>query len=93
MNYPGFPFSKHLPSFIHHSDFLEYLQQYAKHFDLYQYIQLYTQVIKVVPVHENEKCKMKNGFLDDVVWHVTTKNVITKEETSEFFDAVLVCNG
>ena len=40
MAYPGFPFPKHLPSFVVHKDVLQYLQDYAKHYDIEKFIKV-----------------------------------------------------
>ena len=40
MAYPGFPFPKHLPSFVVHKDVLQYLQDYAKHYDVEKFIKV-----------------------------------------------------
>ena len=51
MIFPGFHFPSHLPSFVHHSDVLEYLQSYKNHYDLSKFIKLGTFVEKIVPVN------------------------------------------
>jgi len=55
MFFPDFPFKKDLPSFIKHTDVLEYLKQYAVHHHLHRYIciQFCTLVDKVEPVPIN----------------------------------------
>lgn len=85
MPYEKFPFPDELPSYIHHSDFLKYLEDFADHFELKPYIRLSTEVKKVTPI--------KKKSSDSTVWEVTTKNMLSGEETTDQFDAVLVCNG
>lgn len=40
MAFPDFEFDKDLPSFIHHTDVLQYLKDYAAHFELLKYIKV-----------------------------------------------------
>ena len=40
MAFPDLPFPSHLPSFMHHTDVLQYLQDYTDMFDLRKYIQV-----------------------------------------------------
>ena len=40
MAFPDLPFPSHLPSFMHHTDVLQYLKDYTDKFDLRKYIQV-----------------------------------------------------
>ena len=96
MHFPGFPFNKELPSFVSHTDMLEYLQQYATHYDLYKNIQFHTLVEKVEPVQFEAAANPRgdSGVLgDNVTWKVTSRNVKTGDRQETKYDAVLVCNG
>jgi len=79
MAFPGFPFASQEKSFVHHTEVLEYLEQYTEAYSLRQYIQFNTQVLKVTP---------KEGR-----WEVTTLELNTREETTDTYNAVVVCNG
>lgn len=91
MIYEDFPFPPNgdLPSYIHHSEFLKYLEAFKDHFELEQYIQFNTEVKKVTPVPNTAS----HHFLNDTIWEVTTENLLTGEEKTHYFDAVLICNG
>ncbi len=47
MSFPDFPFAKHLPSFVHHTEVRKYLEQYCDHFRLWDHIQV-KKIILVV---------------------------------------------
>ena len=88
MGFPGFPFKEDLPSFVHHSDMLDYLRTYCAHYRLERFIHFNTHVERVAPVETG------TGFCGDSVrWSVTSKNTLSGERGVEMFDAVLVCNG
>ena len=105
MFFPDFPFKKDLPSFIKHSDVLEYLKQYSAHHDLHRYIQFRTLVDKVEPVpvqvgeaerspFAEKESKPERGLLgDSVKWKLTSRNVETGVTKVTMYDAVLVCTG
>jgi len=97
MFFPDFPFKKDLPSFIKHTDVLEYLKQYSMHHHLHRYIQFCTLVDKVepVPVHVSEReSKPECGILGDSVrWKLTSRSVETGVTKETMYDAVLVCTG
>lgn len=91
MAFPDFPFDKNLPSFVTHSDVLDYLERYASHFSLLQHIKFQTQVVKVEPISCEER-GLKTGLGER--WEVTTAPVTDKDScVTEQFDAVIVCNG
>ena len=96
MAFPGFPFRKELPSFVHHSDMLFYLQQYAAHYNLEEHISFQTLVEKVTPI----PCRLKQGddeegsaWVDDVQWELRSRHIPSSTVVTEVFDTVLVCNG
>ncbi|KAI2662743.1 Flavin-containing monooxygenase FMO GS-OX-like 5 [Labeo rohita] len=87
MSFPDFPFAKHLPSFVHHTEVRKYLEQYCDHFRLWDHIQFGTSVASVSPVD------VKGGW-NGLAWNVTTDNGVDhSKSTTERFDAVMVCNG
>ena len=101
MLFPGFPFKKDLPSFVQHTDVLDYLQQYCAHYDLQRYIQFRTLVERVQPVpvqtskpDTERESKPQCGLLQDSVrWKLTSRNVETGVTKETLYDAILVCNG
>ena len=50
MLFPGFPFRSDLPSFVTHSDMLDYLQHYTEHYDLHKHVQFHTVVEGICPL-------------------------------------------
>ncbi|KAJ8254825.1 hypothetical protein GJAV_G00197750 [Gymnothorax javanicus] len=87
MSFPDFPFEKHLPSFIHHTEVRKYLEKYCDHFHLRDHIQFNTMVDSVKPV------QVKNGW-HGLAWDVTTSDGVSQTSSiTERFDAVMVCNG
>ncbi|KAG9274256.1 dimethylaniline monooxygenase N-oxide-forming 2-like [Astyanax mexicanus] len=87
MSFPDFPFAKHLPSFVHHTEVRKYLEQYCDHFNLWDHIQFGTTVDAVKPVKEQSGWK-------GLAWDVTTSDGIERSKSiKERFDAVMVCNG
>lgn len=107
MFFPGFPFPSHLPSFVHHSQVLDYLQAYASHYDINQFISFGTLVDQVKPVpigettvsndidsiNQREERHQWGKFKDSTRWQVTTRDIKSGVQTAEEYDAVLVCNG
>ena len=88
MGFPGVPFSEELPSFVHHTDMLDYLKMYCTRYQLERFIHFNMHVEKITPLDS------KAGFCGDSVrWEVNCKNTLSGEEVTEVFDAVLVCNG
>ncbi|KTF75211.1 hypothetical protein cypCar_00027095, partial [Cyprinus carpio] len=47
MSFPDFPFAKHLPSFVHHTEVRKYLEQYCDHFRLWDHIQVKKKILVV----------------------------------------------
>ena len=85
MAFPEFPFPPNLPSFIGHELVLKYLEGYANQFGLRKFIKFQNEVISVKP------CENEEGL---VTWQVVTKDLRNSgAEQTEFFDAVVVCNG
>ncbi|XP_076829339.1 uncharacterized protein LOC143475377 [Brachyhypopomus gauderio] len=90
MSFPDFPFAKHLPSFVHHTEVRKYLEQYCDHFGLRDHIQFDTMVDAVSPI------KVEKGW-KGLGWDITTSDISDgldrRKSTKDTFDAVLVCNG
>ncbi|XP_078484088.1 uncharacterized protein LOC100175875 [Ciona intestinalis] len=84
MAFPDFPFNKSLPSFIKHTDVLNYLESYCDEYKLRNHIEFSTLVEKVEPLEP------ENRFTK---WEVTTYHVSTKQTSCNVFDGVMVCNG
>ena len=97
MSFPGFPFPQDLPSFVHHTDMLEYLQKYTAHYKLEQFISFHTLIERVVPVEctvTRLPGRTESGMcLDNVKWEVTSRHLVSNTSRTDLFDAVLVCNG
>lgn len=93
MAFPGYPFRKELPSFVHHTDMLSYLQQYTAHYDLEKYISFCTVVEQITPVPYNPKQESDGVWLDGVKWEVSSRHLPSDTSVTEVFDAILVCNG
>lgn len=81
MNYSDLPFPKGTPLFPHHSLVLNYLERYAD--DIRHLIQFGVQVLDIRPSTTQGRDK----------WLITTRNLKTREEKIEVFDAVMVSNG
>uniref|UniRef100_A0A8C2BW65 Flavin-containing monooxygenase n=1 Tax=Cyprinus carpio TaxID=7962 RepID=A0A8C2BW65_CYPCA len=87
MSFPDFPFAKHLPSFVHHTEVRKCLEQYCDHFRLWDHIQFGTSVASVTPED------VKGGW-NGLAWNVNSNNSVDhSKSTTERFDAVMVCNG
>ncbi|XP_039603315.1 flavin-containing monooxygenase FMO GS-OX-like 4 [Polypterus senegalus] len=87
MAFPDFPFDKHLPSFVHHTEVRKYLNQYCDHFGIREHIKFHRLVESVRPVFSESR----QGGL---TWDVTTSDATGKgHKTTNQFDAVMVCNG
>ncbi|XP_059360682.1 uncharacterized protein LOC132098625 [Carassius carassius] len=86
MSFPDFPFAKHLPSFVHHTEVRKYLEQYCDHFRLWN-IQFGTSVASMTP-------EDVEGGWNGLAWNVSSNNSVDhSKSTTEQFDAVMVCNG
>ncbi|XP_030828992.1 flavin-containing monooxygenase FMO GS-OX-like 2 isoform X1 [Strongylocentrotus purpuratus] len=89
MAFADFPFDSSLPSFITHTEMLEYIEQFGRHFDLLKYIQFNTMVESVRPVKPS-------GDTQSVTWEVKVRDVENRESggpVTSHYDAVMVCNG
>nr|XP_054752099.1 uncharacterized protein LOC129257731 [Lytechinus pictus] len=84
MAFPDFPFDERLPSFIKHTDVLDYLQQYSDHFQLDNFIQFSTVVEMVRPIKSSD---------DSITWEITVSNLRTRHRTTSIFHQIMVCNG
>lgn len=51
MSFPDFPFAKHLPSFVHHTEVRKYLEQYCDHFRLWDHIQVKKKILVAQFLH------------------------------------------
>ncbi|XP_062979723.1 uncharacterized protein LOC134397201 [Elgaria multicarinata webbii] len=87
MAFPDFPFNPSLPSFLHHSDVLNYLESYAEHSGIQDHVQFQWQVDKVRPGWK--------GTSSPSGWDVTAKprGPESAQHVTEHFDAVMVCTG
>ncbi|XP_044857527.1 translation initiation factor IF-2-like isoform X2 [Mauremys mutica] len=83
MAFPDFPFDPSLPSFLHHSHVLAYLERYADHFGVREHIRFWWRVDAVSPAEGAE------GGWDVTACQAQDRTV----QTTERFDAVLVCSG
>lgn len=102
--FPDFHFDPHLPSFVHHTEMANYLHQYAAHFNLMPCIQFNTVVLSVKPAGTTHtpppingdlygSCELPRKAFSFTQWKVSTQNLVTKEVTTEIYDAVMICNG
>ena len=76
-----FPASDH--SFLTHTEVQAYLVNYAKQHELYQYIHFNCNVVKVYKDNEHNQSK----------WMIISENILTKEKSICYYDALVVCNG
>ena len=44
MAFPDFPFDEKLPSFMRHTDVLDYLEKYAAHFNVLKFVKVYSYI-------------------------------------------------
>jgi len=84
MCYSDFPIPDDYPNFMHNSMVQEYFKLYLDHFGLGKYIRFQTSVLSV------DKAE---SFAKDGKWVLKIKNLKDGSETTETFDAVLVCTG
>ncbi|VVC24997.1 Hypothetical protein CINCED_3A002012 [Cinara cedri] len=80
MDYPNFPY-KDLDdvSFLRPRQVLEYIEQFTEHFGLKKHIRFCNFVTSVE--------KSENA------WQVIAEDLLTKMSHTEYYDAVMVCNG
>jgi len=83
MAFPGFPFKDSLPCFLTHAMVQEYLEDFSAKYELDKYIRFNTRV---------EKVRLRNINRKDL-WDVTSFDYSNNLQTTEEFDAVMVCNG
>ena len=81
----NFPFRSDLPSFVHHSDVLDYLTTFAATSNLNEHIHLSTTVTSVVYGYHDE--------MNKYAWKITYQENLTKAYQWEWFDALIVANG
>ena len=103
MAYLDFQFDPHLPSYLHHTDMLNYLKDYVDHFNIMPLIHFNTVVTRITsngttytppPVGDVRfPVGSPNTSFTFEQWKITTQNVLTKATTTEIYDAVMVCNG
>ncbi|KAK5649036.1 hypothetical protein RI129_003928 [Pyrocoelia pectoralis] len=80
MQLPDFPYPTHVEdSYISRQEVLKYIRDFASKFDLEKHIHYNAKVTKVEP--------------NDEQWIVRVMDVETKEQRSECYDAVFICNG
>ncbi|XP_076332501.1 uncharacterized protein LOC143237300 [Tachypleus tridentatus] len=85
MAFPDFPFPiKENCCFVHHTEVHSYLKDYTKYFDVAKFIQFHSYVQEVRPVTNNT---------GQILWNISTKNLVTKVIKQQVFDAVIICNG
>ena len=89
MEFQDMPYSRHLPSFLRHTDVRAYLEKYAQQFDLYKHIRFAAKVENVTPCITDSR--PGNGSRDRS-WKLTTIE-IDGERFEEIYDSVMVCNG
>nr|XP_020670359.1 dimethylaniline monooxygenase [N-oxide-forming] 1-like isoform X1 [Pogona vitticeps] len=80
--FSDFPYPEDFPVFLPHARLLEYLRMYTDHFDLRRHIQFKTTVITI---------RKRPDFSATGQWDVVTET--NGKQTSEIFDAVMVCIG
>ncbi|CAB3387241.1 Hypothetical predicted protein [Cloeon dipterum] len=82
MRYPDFPFPDYEKSNITSEQVLMYLRDYADHFRLREHIEFNKCVKDVRPIGDN-----------DDEWQLTIFDWLTRQTSTDYFDAVIVCNG
>ncbi|XP_076436626.1 flavin-containing monooxygenase 5-like [Babylonia areolata] len=107
MCYSDFPVPDRWPNFLHNALVCRYLQLYARHFRLLPHIRYNTEVVAVtraadfettgrwdvkVIEHKNDGTKNESTETDDATEGRTEKTCDVREST-ETYDAVLVCTG
>lgn len=82
MGFPDFPIAQQERSYLPAKDILQFLNDYADHFGVRDHVRFYHHVKNVAP---------RKG--DAGGWTLTATNLKTGQDTTEEFDAVMVCNG
>ncbi|XP_041335044.1 dimethylaniline monooxygenase [N-oxide-forming] 1 [Pyrgilauda ruficollis] len=80
--FSDFPFPEHFPVFLPNALLLDYLRRYTEHFSLREHIRFGTTVVRI---------RKHPDFATTGQWNVVTE--AGGKQTSEVFDAVMVCNG
>ncbi|NXU38012.1 FMO1 monooxygenase, partial [Drymodes brunneopygia] len=80
--FSDFPFPEDFPVFLPNALLLDYLRRYAERFSLQEHIKLGTTVVSI---------RQHPDFATTGQWNVVTET--GGKQTSEVFDAVLVCSG
>ncbi|XP_060532608.1 senecionine N-oxygenase-like [Cylas formicarius] len=79
MGFPDFPIPEQSRSYLTQAEILNFLELYAAKFDLMRYIKLNTMVTEVRP--------------EGNLWKITSVHKPTRKESTELYDAVMICNG
>ncbi|VEN41239.1 unnamed protein product [Callosobruchus maculatus] len=80
MGYPDFPIPEREKSYLTQAEILDFLNLYADNFNLRPLIKFNCMVTDIRPMEDN-------------TWQVTFVHKPTKEEASDIYDAVMICNG
>lgn len=86
MAYADLPMPQDWPTYLHHTQVLEYFERYAAAFDLLPHCTFRTEVIGVRPVPGDDR-------VSPPVWEVTVRSVDGGPERVERYRSVLVANG
>ncbi|XP_015363477.1 PREDICTED: senecionine N-oxygenase-like [Diuraphis noxia] len=80
MDFPNFPYTGlDNVSFLKSWQVQEYIEKFTEHFGLNKHIQFCSLVTSVEKLTKN--------------WQVTVEDLISKTSKTEYYDAVMVCNG
>ncbi|CAB3388769.1 Hypothetical predicted protein [Cloeon dipterum] len=85
MCYPDFPFPTYPESYVPSEKVLKYLLDFASHYQLRKIIKFNRSVVQVRPFKKNDD--------DTVNWEIKTRDYLTDEEFTDYFEGVAVCNG
>ncbi|OWA51249.1 putative Flavin-containing monooxygenase FMO GS-OX-like 2 [Hypsibius exemplaris] len=87
----GFPFPQGSRSYCDVQTVNNYLEGYAKHFHLSEHIKLSHRIVNIAPqIGDKENTRVA---AIGPRWTVTYEDLQQSSETSEIFDAVLICTG
>ncbi len=81
--YADFPFPSHYPDYPSHVQLKDYFEAYATHFKLGPHIAFNTRVLRCEPIDSTASTR----------WRVTSQARDGGGESSQEFDALVVCNG
>ncbi|KAF2140115.1 uncharacterized protein K452DRAFT_319672 [Aplosporella prunicola CBS 121167] len=90
MRFQDHAFPDDIQLFPKHASVKEYLKGYAE--DVLETIRFRTQVVDVRFIGSKAE-QIGDEEVKEESWSVTTKNIVTGEQTEEVFDAVVVANG